>query len=67
MIRLVIVIGYLLVPAAGIALTVVAWTRPALLARLGELLAVVMASRAARLTLVLFCWWLGWHFLADVP
>lgn len=29
----------------------------------GSLLDRVMASRVARITLVLFWWWLGWHFL----
>ncbi|ALE05007.1 hypothetical protein AL755_05070 [Arthrobacter sp. ERGS1:01] len=58
-----VVAGYVLVPVAGVALVVVARLWPAKLARLGELLAVVFRTRAARLTLLLFVWWMGWHFL----
>jgi Family of unknown function (DUF6186) len=31
-------------------------------ATLGEILDRVMATRAARITLLTFWWWLGWHF-----
>ena len=37
------------------------------LARLGSLLDVVMEDRAARFTILLFWWWLGWHFLVTAP
>lgn len=33
----------------------------------GELLDHVFTSRAARLTLILFWWWLGFHFLVVLP
>lgn len=36
---------------------------PGRVAPLGELLDVVFADRAARVALVVFWWWLGWHFL----
>jgi len=62
-IHVMVVAGYALVPLGGIALVVVARIRPAKLAGLGELLGVVFRTRAARLTLLLFVWWLGWHFL----
>jgi hypothetical protein len=32
-------------------------------ATFGELLDRVMVSRAARITILMFWWWLGWHFL----
>ncbi|WP_263298970.1 DUF6186 family protein [Leifsonia poae] len=37
------------------------------LAPFASLLDVVMADRAARLTILLFWWWLGWHFLITPP
>jgi uncharacterized membrane protein len=37
------------------------------LARFGSLLDVVMEDRAARVTILLFWWWLGWHFLVTAP
>jgi hypothetical protein len=63
MIRFVVVCGYLLVPLAGAALVLAAWRWPARIAGLGEVLAQVMESRGARVTLLLFVWWVGWHFL----
>ena len=29
----------------------------------GELLDLILVDRATRITIVLFWWWLGWHFL----
>ncbi len=58
-----VVAGYALVPLAGITLVLVARARPEVLAPLGVLLENVFAHRAARITLLLFAWWLGWHFL----
>lgn len=37
------------------------------LAPFGSLLDVVIADRAARFTILLFWWWLGWHFLVTPP
>jgi hypothetical protein len=36
-------------------------------APLDKLLDRVMASRAARITILVFWWWLGWHFLVTPP
>lgn len=33
------------------------------LAPFGELLDEILADRPTRIALVLFWWWLGWHFL----
>jgi len=63
MIHGVVVAGYVLVPVAGLALVLWARLKPGNLAGLGELLGRVFAGRAARITLLLFVWWLGWHFL----
>jgi hypothetical protein len=62
-IHVLVVAGYALVPIAGFALVAFARARPEQLAGLGELLVAVFRTRAARLTLLLFVWWLGWHFL----
>ncbi|MFI5085815.1 MAG: DUF6186 family protein [Actinomycetales bacterium] len=62
MIRFVVVCGYLLVPLAGAALVLAAWRWPARIAGLVGL-AQEMEPRAARATLLLFVWWVGWHFL----
>jgi len=62
-VHVLVVAGYALVPVAGVALVIFARLWPAKLAGLGELLAVVFKTRAARMTLLMFVWWLGWHFL----
>jgi hypothetical protein len=36
---------------------------PVRVAPIGELLDAVFADRAPRVALVVFWWWLGWHFL----
>ncbi|MGO4382799.1 DUF6186 family protein [Specibacter sp. RAF43] len=63
MIYALVVAGYALVPLVGLALAVTARVKPQSLAGPGELLAWVFATRSARLTVFLFLWWLGWHFL----
>lgn len=63
MIYAMVVAGYVLVPVAGVALAIWAHLKPDSLTGLGELLGRVFAGRAARITLLLFVWWLGWHFL----
>ncbi|WP_125611205.1 DUF6186 family protein [Specibacter cremeus] len=63
MIHAMVVAGYVLVPVMGVALVIAARLRPDRLAGLGELLTHVLAPRAARITLLVFVWWLGWHFL----
>jgi hypothetical protein len=37
--------------------------RDAPFATLGEVLDQVFADRAVRITIIVFWWWLGWHFL----
>lgn len=36
---------------------------PAHIAPVGRLLDAVFTSRAGRITVLVFWWWLGWHFL----
>ncbi len=63
MILALVVAGYVLVPVVGAGLVVAGRLKPEAIAPLGELLARVFRYRAARITLLLFVWWLGWHFL----
>ena len=67
MTRIITVLGYLLDGLAAVGLVIVAKLKSDKVASFGELLDPVMASRAARVTIVLFWWWLGWHFLVVPP
>ena len=67
MTRIITILGYLLDGLAAVGLVIVAKLKSDKVASLGELLDPVMASRAARVTIVLFWWWLGWHFLVVPP
>ena len=49
--------------AFAIALALAGRRRVFGVAPFGELLDLILADRAARMTIVLFWWWLGWHFL----
>jgi hypothetical protein len=49
------------------ALVVQSRLRPDRIVPLSTLLDRVMADRAARFTILLFWWWLGWHFLVTPP
>jgi len=65
--RIITILGYLLDGLAAVGLVIVAKLKSDKVASFGELLDPVMASRAARVTIVLFWWWLGWHFLVVPP
>jgi hypothetical protein len=58
-----IVSGYLVAVAVGIALAAIGRLRPAAMAPLSELFAFVMRHRITRIALFVVWWWLGWHFL----
>lgn len=47
------------------ALCLTWWTgrHPDAVTPLGALTSLVLASRAGRIALIVFWWWLGWHFL----
>jgi hypothetical protein len=47
----------------AVALAVAGRRRAFGVAPFGELLDVILADRATRMAIVLFWWWLGWHFL----
>ena len=59
--------GFLLCGLLIVALVVQSRRRPDRIAPLGSLLDRVMADRAARVTILLFWWWIGWHFLVTPP
>ncbi|MCL2516373.1 MAG: DUF6186 family protein [Microbacteriaceae bacterium] len=54
--------GYLLCGLAAVGLVVVGRLWPRRIAPLGRALDRVFASRAARVVIVVFWFWLGWHF-----
>jgi hypothetical protein len=65
--RLITIIGFCAWGLAALAVELAARLNPERLAPLGELLGTVLASRPARVVIVLFWWWLGWHFLVAPP
>lgn len=48
-----------------VSLIIVSRVRPEKIAPFGALLDRVMVSRPARIAIVLFWWWAGWHFLVS--
>ena len=65
--RIVTIAGFVLCGALMAALVLMSRRASSRLAPFGSLLDVVMTDRAARLTILLFWWWLGWHFLVTPP
>ena len=64
MMRELTIAGYVLCGLAALALVVLSWRHPRRIAPLGRLLDRVFASRAARVVVLVFWFWLGWHFFA---
>lgn len=65
--RWVTISGFVLCGLLIVALVVQSRRRPQRIAPLSSLLDRVMADRAARVTILLFWWWIGWHFLVTPP
>ncbi|WP_348787616.1 DUF6186 family protein [Leifsonia sp. NPDC080035] len=65
--RAVTIAGFVLCGVLIVVLVVQSRRRPLRRAPLGTLLDRVMTDRAARVTILLFWWWIGWHFLAVAP
>ncbi len=59
--------GFVLCGLLIVALVAQSHRRPDRIAPVGTLLDRVMTDRAARFTILLFWWWLGWHFLVTPP
>ncbi len=63
MIRLVTIGAYLACIAVAVVVELVARRDPDRIAPLGDLMDQVMATRSARIGILMFWWWAGWHFL----
>ncbi|TQK18807.1 hypothetical protein FBY40_1296 [Microbacterium sp. SLBN-154] len=61
--RQVTIAGYLLVACGAVAMTALPRVRPDGFAPATSVLDDTLASMPARITLITFWWWLGWHFL----
>jgi hypothetical protein len=59
--------GYLLAALGALSLLLVGRIETSRVASFARLLDVVMRNRSARVGLVLFWWWVGWHFLVTRP
>ncbi|MGQ4597603.1 DUF6186 family protein [Nocardia sp. R6R-6] len=62
--RAIVIVGFALVLVATSGAVVVTRVRRDLVAPLGETIAYLIRTRAARVVAVLVWAWLGWHFLA---
>ena len=60
--RLLTVAVYVVLVLTAAVLTLVAHRRPGRLLGLGAVLDAALTSRAARIVLLVFWLWLGWHF-----
>lgn len=60
--RMITVGVFVLFGLIGLALWVWARRSPETIARFGTLLDRVLITRSVRITLVVFWFWLGWHF-----
>ena len=65
--RWVTIAGFVLCAVLVVALALQSRRRPDRIAPLGSLLDRIMADRVARVTILLFWWWIGWHFLVTPP
>ncbi len=61
--RAITIAGFLICLAGAVTLELLARREKNRIAPLGPVLDRVMATRSARLGILLFWWWLGWHFL----
>lgn len=65
--RIITTVGFCACGALAVLLVLHSHRNPEKVTPLGTLLDRVMASRAARITILVFWWWLGWHFLVTAP
>lgn len=63
MTRIITITGFLVCLAVGATIEAVARRDPNRVAPLASMIDRVMATRSARIGILLFWWWLGWHFL----
>lgn len=55
--------AYLFFLACGVVVALLPLRPTGRIASVYQLLDVVLANRTARVTLVVFWWWIGWHFV----
>jgi hypothetical protein len=65
--RAITIAGFCACGVLGVLLLLDSRRSPQRTAPVDKLLDRVMASRAARITILVFWWWLGWHFLVTPP
>jgi hypothetical protein len=65
--RIITIVGFVAVGVFGLVLAWYGRRSPDHVAPFGTLLDRVMASRAIRITILVFWWWLGWHFFVAAP
>lgn len=63
--RAITIIAYLICVAAMVVSEIAARRRQERFTPVGTLLDRVMVSRPVRITIFVFWWWLGWHFLLN--
>lgn len=63
--RAITIIGFCVCGVLALILMWSAHRDPDRTAGFGALLDEIMTSRAIRVTLVVFWWWLGWHFIGE--
>jgi multisubunit Na+/H+ antiporter MnhB subunit len=56
------IIGFAVEGIAVVVLVLLSYRQHHLFATFGELLDRIMTTRAARICILMFWWWLGWHF-----
>lgn len=65
--RVIILLAYGIAAAGLITLIMISWLRPQFIASFATVLDRTMRSRPARIVIIAFWWWLGWHFLVTPP
>jgi hypothetical protein len=63
--RLIVLGLYAALAMSAAALILLAHRPGTSLVRLSTLLQVILADRSVRVVVLLFWWWLGWHFLVE--
>lgn len=61
--RILTICAYLVCLVAAVVVEIAARRDPERIAPIGNLMDRVMETRSARIGILLFWWWLGWHFL----
>ena len=63
--RLVVIAGFLALAASTVGIEAVSHRAGSRLVPLALLLRTVLSRRSARVAILPFWWWVGWHFLVE--